>query len=314
MPAGSERADAPDDLVLVIERIFGALPALVFAAWTRPEHLMRWSAPHGFEVTHCEGELKPGGSWRSCMVSPDGEELWLGGTYKEVVDNRRLVMTHVWDAKDGSPSQETLVTVTFTAHGENQTKMHFRQENFKSAGSRDGHRGGWSQAFERLASLVESSSSSATLSGDREMTISRVFDAPRSLVFAAWMQPDHIGEWWGPNGFTTTTEQMDFRAGGEWVFTMHGPDGRDYPNEIRYREVEPPEKIVYEHRGRKGFEEVTFSVTVRFAEEREKTRLTMTMTFPSAAARDHVVQTYGAPDGLTQTVARLAEYLGRQEE
>ncbi|HEX7045206.1 MAG TPA: SRPBCC family protein [Burkholderiales bacterium] len=154
--------------------------------------------------------------------------------------------------------------------------------------------------------------SQATLVGERELAISRLLDAPRELVWSVWTDPKHIGEWWGPNGFRTTTEVMDLRPGGQWRFVMHGPDGRDYRNRIVYLEVVRPERLVYEHDGEDGDEPVNFHVTVTFAEEAGRTRLTMRMVFPSPDARTHVVETYGAADGLTQTVGRLEEYLRRR--
>src|SRR5258706_7128695 len=77
----------------------------------------------------------------------------------------------------------------------------------------------------------------------------RVFDAPRELVWKVWTEPEHIGKWWGPNGFTTTTHKMEVKAGGVWRFVMHGPDGRDYQNKITFIEVVKPERLVYKHGG-----------------------------------------------------------------
>ena len=65
---------------------------------------------------------------------------------------------------------------------------------------------------------------------DREIVISRVFDAPRTLVFKAWTDPQHLAHWWGPNSFSLTTHEMEFKPGGVWRFVMHGPDGCDYQN------------------------------------------------------------------------------------
>lgn len=159
MPVESQ-ATAPTDQagdngVLVINRVFNAPRALVFKAWTEREHLMKWCAPHGFKVTHCEGELQAGGAWRSCMQSPEGEDLWLGGSYREVVENERLVMTHIWDEDAGRPPHATLVTITFADQDDDKTLMVFRQENFRSVASREGHEGGWTEAFERLSAYVE---------------------------------------------------------------------------------------------------------------------------------------------------------------
>ena len=79
----------------------------------------------------------------------------------------------------------------------------------------------------------------------RSIVGTREFDAPRALVFSAWTDAKHLAQWWGPNGFTTTTYTFDFRPGGIWRFVMHGPDGRDYQNLITFEEIVPPERIVY---------------------------------------------------------------------
>src|ERR1700674_4219468 len=82
---------------------------------------------------------------------------------------------------------------------------------------------------------------------DREIVVARVLDAPRALVFKMWTDPKHVAQWWGPNGFTITTYEMNVAPGGVWRFVMHGPDGRDYQNRVVYREIVEPERIVYEH-------------------------------------------------------------------
>src|SRR5215471_614497 len=133
---------------------------------------------------------------------------------------------------------------------------------------------------------------------DREIVITRVFDAPRELVWEAWTDPKHVPQWWGPRGFTTTTNKMDVKPGGTWRFVMHGPDGRDYQNKITYLEVKKPERLVYKHGdaengAAEGLEPVNFEVTVTFEAQGDRTRLTMRSVFPSAKAREFVVKTYG---------------------
>ncbi len=144
---------------------------------------------------------------------------------------------------------------------------------------------------------------------DREIVLTRLLAAPPELVFQAWTDPAHVTQWWGPGGFTTTTYKMEVRPGGVWRFCMHGPDGRDYQNQITYLEVIKPERLVYKHGGEAECEPVSFQVTVTFEEQQGKTRLTVQMLFPSAIAREHVIKTYGADEGLKQTLARLAEHL-----
>jgi uncharacterized protein YndB with AHSA1/START domain len=140
----------------------------------------------------------------------------------------------------------------------------------------------------------------------------REFDAPRELAFAAWTDPKHLAQWWGPNGFTTTTSRFEFRPGGVWRFVMHGPDGRDYQNRIVFDEIVPPERIVYRHDGGEDVEPVQFSQTVIFENLGGRTRMTWRGVFPSAAERDRVIEEYGAGEGLVQTMARLGDYVAAQ--
>ena len=152
------------------------------------------------------------------------------------------------------------------------------------------------------ASQTESSS-------EREIVLTRMVAAPRELVWKLWTEPEHVPRWWGPTGFTTTTQEMDVRAGGRWRFTMHGPDGRDYPNLITYLEVEEPARLVYQHGGEVGLEPVNFKTIVTLEELAPgRTRVTLHSIFPSAKARDFVVREYGAIEGGKQTLARMAEH------
>lgn len=142
----------PVPLKLTLTRIFAAPRSLVFAAWTQAKQMQQWSAPTGFTIPVCQGDLRVGGPWRACMVSPQGEKLWLGGVYREIVRDRKLVFTHAWDGE----GNETLVTVRFSDHPRG-TKLSFEQTGFGSADSRDGHRGGWSECFVRLKDYLKAS-------------------------------------------------------------------------------------------------------------------------------------------------------------
>lgn len=137
----------------------------------------------------------------------------------------------------------------------------------------------------------------------------RIFNAPRALVFEAFSDPKHLAKWWGPNGFTTTTYSHDFRAGGVWRFVMHGPDGRDYQNRITYDEIVPPQRIVYRHTGGDDVEPVQFTQRITFEDlGNGTTRLIWHGTFPTAEERARVIREYGADKGLVETMARLADY------
>lgn len=139
----------------------------------------------------------------------------------------------------------------------------------------------------------------------------REFDAPRELVFEVWTDPKHLSQWWGPDGFATTTSAFDMRAGGVWHFVMHGPDGRDYQNRITYDVIERPQRLVYHHGD--DVEPVRFRTIVTFDElPGKRTRLTLHATFSSAEERDRVIREHGADKGMLQTLARLADYVAKQ--
>jgi uncharacterized protein YndB with AHSA1/START domain len=147
-----------------------------------------------------------------------------------------------------------------------------------------------------------------TNTADREIVISRTFDAPRELVWEAWINPKHVAQRWGPNGFTNTIHEMDVRPGSVWRFIMHGPDSVDYPNMIVFGEITKPERLVYTH----GSDEEPdqFHVTVTFTEQGGKTRLTMHSLFPSAEECAKVKK-FGAVEGGKQTLERLEQYLAK---
>lgn len=155
----------------------------------------------------------------------------------------------------------------------------------------------------------DASAKAAATTSEWELVFTRLFDAPRELVFEAWTNPKHLAQWFGPRGFTSTIQEMDVRPGGIWRLVMHGPDGTDYHNKMVFLEVIKPERLVYKHQPEPGYEPVDFETTVTFVEQRGKTELTLRMVFSSAAARDYVVKKHGAVEGAKQTLERLAEHL-----
>ena len=147
MPAAAAK---PEPLSLTLTRLYDAPRDLVFRVWTEPEHLRRWCAPTGFTVPDSDGDLRPGGAWRATMRAPDGSEHRLAGVYREIAPPERLVFTHAWLDADGRPGIETLVTVTLEDRA-GRTLLTLVQSGFESAGSRDGHAGGWTETLDRLA-------------------------------------------------------------------------------------------------------------------------------------------------------------------
>lgn len=157
MAARNNAAVRPADPELFITRVFDAPRALVFAAWTKAEHLRHWLGPRGFTATSVEGDVRPGGAWRSCIRSPEAEDYWAHGVYREIVAPERLVFTYAWEDEG---ALETLVTVTFADEG-GKTRLTFHQTPFSSVESRDGHAGGWNECFDRLGAYVATMSDAA---------------------------------------------------------------------------------------------------------------------------------------------------------
>ena len=147
----SATADAAER-ALVITRVLDAPRELVFKVWTQPEHLVRWWGPKDFTAPHLKMDVRPGGSYRANIRSPDGTDYWMRGVYREVVPPERLVFTFAWE-EDGERGLDTLVTVTFADQG-GKTRLTFQQGVFKSVADRDSHQDGWSQCLDRFATYL----------------------------------------------------------------------------------------------------------------------------------------------------------------
>ena len=142
---------------------------------------------------------------------------------------------------------------------------------------------------------------------DRELRISRLLDAPVELVWEVWTKPEHLAQWWGPNGFTNTISRMEVRPDGEFNLVMHGPDGTDYKNKSVFREVVLHRKIVYEH-----LSAPKFIATIGFEARGGQTFLTWHMLFETAEEFIRTAKTFKADEGLKQNVEKLARYVIEQ--
>jgi uncharacterized protein YndB with AHSA1/START domain len=142
---------------------------------------------------------------------------------------------------------------------------------------------------------------------NREMTITRELNAPVALVWEVWTNPDHIKNWWGPNGFTNTIHQMDLRPGGVWELTMHGPDGTNYKNKSIFREIVENERIVFEH-----VSAPKHLTTVTFQAEGNKTQIKWHMLFETPEEFEKVISVFNAREGQKQNLEKLERYLLKQ--
>ena len=164
----AETTDAPSSSTqqeLIIERIFDAARALVWRAWTDPEHVKRWWGPKGFSSPACEIDLRVGGKYLWAMRSSEGQDLWSTGVYREIVPLERIVCTNSFSDEKGNvvPAShygigedwplEMLVTVTFEDVG-GKTRMTLRNEGLPAGEMSDGANAGWNEAFDKLAEVL----------------------------------------------------------------------------------------------------------------------------------------------------------------
>jgi len=148
---------------------------------------------------------------------------------------------------------------------------------------------------------------------DREIVLSRVYEAPRELVFAAWTKEEHLTKWFSPKAFTTKTHECDLRIGGRWRFDMIAPDGTVYDNRVVFLEIKEPELLVFDHGHDKDDDETRFRVTITLDEQSDKkTVVTLRQLHPTKEQRDAGVG-FGAVEIGYTTLDKLAEHLRRTQ-
>ena len=144
---------------------------------------------------------------------------------------------------------------------------------------------------------------------DREIVLSRVFDAPRALVFTVWTEAEHVGKWFGPKGFTCTTHASDIRVGGCWRFDMRAPDGTVYSNRMAYLEIVPNEKIVADHGRDLDDDPERFRVTITFDEQADKKTVVTMRTLLATKEERAKKLGFGAVELGYQTLDKAAEHI-----
>jgi len=316
----------PDLAPFTISRVLNAPRELVYQVHTEVKHLAQWMSPQGFESIKAAQDFRVGGTHHYGLKGPGGMEMWGKQVYLEIVPNEKIVLLQSFSDKDGGLGRhpmaatwplEMLTTTTFEDLGGGKCKVTVTFLPYKSDdagraafdGARPGMTGGFEGTFRKLEgylATLQGSRTTVEYPSDTEMIFTRVFDAPRALVWRAHVTPGMVEQWWGPEGFRTTTHEMSVKPGGVWRLTMHGPDGKDYPNKMTYLEVKPEELLRYDHG---DFEKVHFHVTTQFiAEGPARTRLVKRIVFSSKEQRDGIA-TF-AIDGYNSTMRRLEAFLG----
>jgi uncharacterized protein YndB with AHSA1/START domain len=295
-------ADVVEKIPFTIERVFAAPVALVWRAITTPEDMSRWY----FDMKNFKPEV---GCEFQFIVEHEGNVHDHRCKITEVVPQKKIACTWRFEGHEGNSH---VTFELFAEGGKTRLKLtHAGLETFAKAPSlpRKNFVRGWTWLIgSELKDFVENA--------DREIFIAREFNAPRELVWEAMTNPKHVVNWWGPRGFTTTIEEMNFRVGGVWQHVMRGSDGVNYPNKSVFKEIVKPERIVYSHGGkRENGPGVSFVSTWSFEKlAADKTRVAIRMVFPSAAERDFVVKEFGAIEGGQQTLEQLGEYLPKMGE
>lgn len=143
---------------------------------------------------------------------------------------------------------------------------------------------------------------------DKQMINQRLIDGPCALVFKAWTDADHIMKWWGPRGFTTTTKEIEIREGGVWRYTMHGPDGTNYPNRIMFKKIVPNISISYDHDNDNDDDSFAFESEITFTDKGKQTLVTITSIFKNKETHDFAIA-HGAKEGGLQFLQRFEEHV-----
>ena len=140
----------------------------------------------------------------------------------------------------------------------------------------------------------------------REIVTTRVFDAPQHAVFEAWTDPDQLKLWWGPRGFSNTFHAFEMKPGGTWRYTMHGPAGKNFENEVRFVEIIAPERIVLDH-----ISAPRFRLTVIFEALGDRTKMTFRQLFETSSVYTRVKHL--AVPGNEDNLDRLASFLAKRQ-
>jgi uncharacterized protein YndB with AHSA1/START domain len=285
---------------LVFEREVFAPVDVLWQAWTAPAARAVWAAPTP-EVTveFLEADTRVGGREVSlCKVAgrPDirCEAGWL--TLEPAI---RSVGYEVISS-EGATRSAALVTADFADAGARSRLVVTIQLSSLAEDMEAGYRQGFGGGLDNLAGVAE-----------RTMVLSRVIKAPRHVVWGAWMNPETLPQWWGPDGYSCRTKRIDLRSGGDWVFDMIGPDGAVYPNHHVYGEVRPNERIGYTLLwGENGPRHA--DAWALFEEAGGATKVTLGMVFNTAAEFEEA-KGFGAVELGQQTLGKLARFVGLSE-
>jgi uncharacterized protein YndB with AHSA1/START domain len=284
---------------LSFEREVSAPVAILWEAWTAPAARAVWAAPAP-EVTveFLEADTRVGGREISLCKVEGQPDIRVEGGWLELQPAARSVGYEVISSV-GVTQSAALVTAVFAEAGAGSRVVVTVQLSSLAEDMEAGYRQGFGAGLDNLAGVAE-----------RTMVLQRVIKAPRQVVWGAWMNPETLPHWWGPEGFSCRTKRIDLRAGGEWVFDMIAPDGTVFPNHHLYGEVRADDRLGYTLLwGENGPKHA--DAWASFEEADGATKVTLGMVF-STAAEFQEAKGFGAVELGLQTLGKLARFVGAE--
>jgi uncharacterized protein YndB with AHSA1/START domain len=295
VPAVTDDA-VPGFATLTFERQVAAPVNSLWEAWTAPAARVLWASPApSVEVEFLAADTRVGGREVSLCKVAGQPDIRCECGWLELLPGVRSVNYEVVSS-GGVTQSSALVTAAFAEARDGSRIVVTVQLSASAADMEAGYQAGFGAGLENLSGVAE-----------RTMLLRRVIEAPRSAVWGAWMNPETLPLWWGPEGFSCHTKRIDLRSGGEWVFDMIGPDGTVYPNHHVYREAQPEERVAYVLLwGENGPKHA--DAWISFAHHGGATEVTLGMVF-SSRAEFREAQAFGAVELGQQTLGKLARFV-----
>ncbi len=291
----------PGFATLTFERDPAAPLDALWEAWTAPAARAVWAPPTpSVTMEYLEAETRVGGREISlCKVEnvPDirCEIGWLALEPEAKSVNYEVILS------EGITLSAALVTADFSGEADRSRIVVTVQLSSIARDMEASYREGFGAGMDNLAGVAE-----------RTMVLQKVIQAPRPVVWGAWMNPETLPQWWGPDGFSCRTQRIDLRAGGEWVFDMIAPDGTVFPNHHLYREVKPEERFGYSLLwGENGPKHA--DAWASFEDQDGATKVTLGMVF-STAAEFQEAKGFGAIELGYQTLGKLERFVTSSQE
>ena len=285
---------------LTFERTVAAPVSALWQAWTAPAARAVWASPSpSVRVDFLEADTRVGGREVSLCIVDGQPDVRCEAGWLALQPEVRSVNYEVVSSEAVTRSA-ALVTAEFSAvEAGSRAVVTVQLSSLSEEDMEAGYRQGFDAGMDNLVSVA-----------DRTMILQRLIRAPRDLVWGAWMNPETLPRWWGPDGFSCRTSRIDLRTGGEWVFDMIGPDGTVYPNHHRYGEVRTGERLAYTLLwGENGPKHA--DAWASFEEHDGATLVTLGMVF-STAAEFQQAKGFGAVELGQQTLGKLARFVGAE--